>query len=54
MGQKLYQQWLEEEVEDPARVIWETGINGLLSEFETWLEDKGHILVGEKEEPLPP
>ena len=43
MGDFLYRRWLEEEVVDLQKAILYGGINGLLFEFERWLEEKGYL-----------
>ncbi len=43
MGDSLFQDWLDEEIEDIQVVLITIGINGILAEFELWLLRKGHI-----------
>jgi len=43
MGEILWMTFLEEEIEDLQIVILTIGINGLLSAFENWLKDNGHL-----------
>ena len=38
MGEYLYQKYLEERVDDLQIVILHHGIEGLLSDFEDWLD----------------
>ena len=44
MGESLYQKWLEEEIIDLQKLILYHGINGLLDEFERWLEEKKYLV----------
>ena len=43
MGELLWMNFLEEQIDDLQAVILTIGINGLLQQFEYWLEDNGHI-----------
>jgi len=43
MGELLYKEWMEEEVEDMAKAILHNGIEGVLHEFELWLRRKGYL-----------
>ena len=43
MGPMLYEQFLEECVEDVHVALVHYGINGLMTEFERWLEREGRL-----------
>jgi len=47
MGELLYKKWLDEEVLSLQELILHHGIEGLLGEFERWLEENKY-LVDEK------
>ena len=44
MGELLYKKWLEEEVLDLQEAILHHGIEGLLGEFERWLEVNKYLV----------
>jgi len=43
MGELLFKKWLEEEVIDLQIAFIHYGIEGILGEFELWLDRNGHI-----------
>ena len=44
MGEYLYQKFLDEEVENLQEVLLHSGVQGLLSAFENWLDINGHLI----------
>jgi len=47
MRELLFKKWLDEEVLDLKELVLHHGIEGVLEEFECWLEEKEYI-VSEK------
>ena len=43
MGEILYQKFLDEQVENLQEVLLHHGINGILYEFEMWLDRNGRL-----------
>lgn len=45
MNQALYQEWLDEQIENLTDAVIASGVVGILSDFEHWLRSKGYIKV---------
>ena len=48
MNEALWQKFLTEEIEDLPIVLWTIGVNGILGEFEFWLEKSGYLVYENK------
>ena len=47
MGESLMMKFLDEHVTDLSAVLVSVGANGLLGEFERWLQYNGYLTMGE-------
>lgn len=47
MTRVLYQEFLDERVENLQEAIMSHGVLGLLAEFEAWLHENNHVLITE-------
>jgi len=43
MDTALWQEWLDEQIENLQEAVIAHGVVGLLSDFEFWLKSKGYI-----------
>lgn len=45
MGEILWMRFVDEQIDNLQEVLLTVGINGLLSEYDAWLEAEGYIMV---------
>jgi len=43
MGERLFEKWLEEKIDDLQTALLYGGVKSLLSDFEEWLVNNGYV-----------